>query len=91
VMYSRPSIDVLFESAAIAYGEKLVAIILTGANHDGAKGMVVIKQHGGITIAQDLAEAQFPAMPKASIDKKAIRQVMKLDQINKFLMQIIEL
>jgi two-component system, chemotaxis family, protein-glutamate methylesterase/glutaminase len=39
VMYSRPSIDVLFESAAIVYREKLVAIILTGANHDGAKGM----------------------------------------------------
>ncbi|MDE3090322.1 MAG: chemotaxis protein CheB, partial [Chloroflexota bacterium] len=58
VNYARPSIDVLFESAADAYGDGVIGIILTGANEDGARGLAAIKARGGLTIAQDPATAE---------------------------------
>ena len=85
VNYSRPSIDVLFETAAIVYKHRLLAIILTGANHDGAAGMKRVKEKGGTTIAQEPDSAQFPAMPKAAIDTGAIDHVFHLKQISQFL------
>jgi two-component system, chemotaxis family, protein-glutamate methylesterase/glutaminase len=85
VLYSRPSIDVLFESAALVYGDRLVAVILTGANEDGASGIRLVKKYSGLTIAQDPAEAQFPYMPKASIDTKKIDRVWRLAEIGDFL------
>lgn len=88
VLYSRPSINVLFESAAIVYRDKLVGIILTGANNDGASGISMIKKHGGLTIAQAPAEAQFPVMPGASIKTKNIQHIWTLVEIQNFLLQI---
>lgn len=88
VLYSRPSINVLFESAAIVYGNKLAGIILTGANNDGAAGIARIRACGGLTIAQAPAEAQFPVMPGASIETKKIQHIWTLEQIQKFLLQI---
>ena len=82
VMYSRPSIDVLFESAAMVYKERLTGILLTGASSDGTKGMQLIKQYGGLTIAQLPAEAQWPAMPKAAVDSGAAMQVLTLQEIH---------
>lgn len=67
VRYSRPSIDVLFESAADAYGPALIAIVLTGANSDGAGGLKKINEAGGTTIVQDPAESLAPEMPKAAL------------------------
>jgi len=67
VLYSRPSIDVLLESVADAYGERAVALVLTGANNDGAHGLHCIKQAGGLALVQDPAEALYPAMPQAAI------------------------
>ncbi|MGQ1908368.1 chemotaxis protein CheB [Marinifilum sp. RC60d5] len=67
VHYSRPSIDVLFESAAWAYGDKLIGIILTGLNQDGAMGLETIKSYGGITIVQNPAKAVASIMPQAAI------------------------
>jgi two-component system, chemotaxis family, protein-glutamate methylesterase/glutaminase len=81
VKHSMPSIDVSFESAAIVFEHKLVAIILTGASDDGAYGIRTVRKHGGITIAQDPSEAQFPYMPKAAIDTGAVRSVMSLKEI----------
>lgn len=89
VLYSRPAIDVLFESAAMAYREHLVGIILTGANGDGASGIATIKEYGGLTIAQDPLEAQFPAMPQASIDTRQVERVWSLSEIGIFLMNLI--
>jgi two-component system chemotaxis response regulator CheB len=67
VQYSRPSADVLFETAAEAYGERLLALVLTGANADGAAGLLSVKEHGGTAVVQDPEEAEMSAMPRAAI------------------------
>ena len=67
VNWSRPSIDVLFESAAAVWGRSLIGVILSGANHDGAAGMSAIVDQGGVAIAQDPATADRPEMPSAAI------------------------
>ena len=90
VRYSRPSIDVLFESAAVVFKETLIGIILTGANSDGAAGMIEIKKYGGLTIAQDPAEAQYPFMPQAAIKTNKIKYVWTLSEIRDFLLKIID-
>jgi two-component system chemotaxis response regulator CheB len=66
--FSRPSIDVLFESAAEAYGPMLAAIVLTGANSDGAAGLARVRELGGLAIVQDPAEAEIDTMPLAALD-----------------------
>jgi two-component system chemotaxis response regulator CheB len=67
VQYSRPSIDVLFESAADVWRERLVGVILTGANEDGAHGLARVKRVGGYTIVQNPVEAERPEMPRAAL------------------------
>jgi two-component system chemotaxis response regulator CheB len=67
VHFSRPSIDILFESAADAYGPTLVGVLLTGANEDGARGLARIKGCGGLTAVQDPAEARVSVMPQAAL------------------------
>jgi two-component system chemotaxis response regulator CheB len=67
VNFARPSVDVLFETAAAAFGPALAGIILTGAGSDGALGLKAIKQHGGLAIIQDPADAACPAMPRAAM------------------------
>lgn len=67
VNWSRPSIDLTFESAARVYGQALIAIVLTGANTDGAYGLSKVKEAGGITIVQDPRTAVADAMPQAAI------------------------
>ncbi len=67
VNFSRPSIDVLFESAAEAYHNKLIGIVLTGANNDGTAGLKKIKEAGGLTIVQDPLNAEVPYMPQYAI------------------------
>ncbi len=88
VNYSRPSIDVLFESAARVYREELTGIILTGANSDGAKGIVTIAELGGLTIAQDPEKAEFPFMPQSAINTGRIKLVLSPEMI---IAKIIEL
>ena len=68
VNYTRPSIDVLFESAADVYGSSLIGIILSGANNDGVAGMLRIKRSGGLVIVQDPDTADAPFMPKAVLE-----------------------
>ena len=81
VQYSRPSIDVLFDSAADTYGERLIGVLLTGANDDGAYGIRRVKRRGGVTIAQDPATAVRPEMPAAAIATRAVDHVVPLDEI----------
>ena len=88
VAYSRPSIDVLFESAADAYGQSLIGVVLTGANADGARGAVRIKQRGGFVIAQDPSTAESPAMPEAAIATGRVDRILPLDRIGPFLVEL---
>lgn len=78
---SRPSIDVLFESAAYALGKTLVGILLSGSNEDGAEGLSIIQSMGGLTIAQDPATAEHPEMPRAAVERRAARKVLSPAEI----------
>ncbi|MGZ4968917.1 MAG: chemotaxis protein CheB [Methylobacter sp.] len=78
VCFARPSIDVLFHSAADAYGDRLTGVILTGANHDGAQGLNAIKAAGGFTLVQEPDSAYADAMPKAAIATGAVDKIMPL-------------
>lgn len=88
VSYSRPSIDVLFESAAEAYEDRLVGIVLTGNNNDGARGARRIKQQGGFVIVQDPKSAEAPAMPQATIDAVRVDRILPVDRIGPFLIEL---
>jgi two-component system chemotaxis response regulator CheB len=87
VHYSRPSIDVLFETAADAYEAKLVGIILTGANHDGAAGLKAIYDAGGVAIAQCPCKAYAAVMPQAALDVCPEARSMSLDEISAYLLE----
>ena len=88
VGFSRPSIDVMFESAADAYRDRLVGVVLTGANADGARGAKQIKRRGGMVIAQDPATAEAPAMPEATIEAVRVDRILPLDRIGPFLVEL---
>ncbi|WKC21544.1 chemotaxis protein CheB [Rhizobium sp. SSA_523] len=81
VLYSRPSIDVLFESAADAYGAGLVAVVLSGANHDGAKGARAVIDAGGLGLIQEPETAYASAMPEAAIKACPTARVLSLSAI----------
>jgi two-component system chemotaxis response regulator CheB len=81
VHFSRPSIDVLFESAADSFGPGAIGVVLTGANRDGAEGLLRIKENGGYTIAQDAGTAAQPAMPQAAIDIALPHKIAPLEDI----------
>jgi two-component system chemotaxis response regulator CheB len=85
VQFARPSIDVLFETAADAYRERVIGVILTGANEDGAAGLARIKQRGGVAIVQDPAEATRRTMPDAAIAATVADAVLPLAEIGNFL------
>jgi two-component system, chemotaxis family, protein-glutamate methylesterase/glutaminase len=84
VKYSRPSIDVFFESASDVYKDKLLGVLLTGANSDGAKGLETIVRNGGLVVVQDPDEAEVNTMPLAAITTVSKCMVMNLSEINKF-------
>jgi len=88
VNFSRPSIDVTFESAATIYQDKLLAVLLTGANSDGAKGLKKVHEAGGITIVQDPMEAQVQTMPTAALAISKPSYIFKKDQIRKFISEL---
>jgi two-component system, chemotaxis family, protein-glutamate methylesterase/glutaminase len=85
VQFARPSIDVLFESAADAYGERTIGIVLTGASADGAAGLARIKERGGVAIVQDPAPSERREMPDAALAVTAADAVLPLEEIPAFL------
>jgi two-component system, chemotaxis family, protein-glutamate methylesterase/glutaminase len=88
VRHARPSIDVLFESAADAYGAGVIGIVLTGANDDGAAGLARIKERGGLALAQDPATAEARTMPDAAI-AAAAPIVLSLEQIGPTIAELV--
>ena len=87
VQYARPSIDVLFETAAEAYGPATLGVVLTGANADGAAGLRAIRKRGGMTVVQDPATAERAAMPAAALAATAVDAVLPLEEIGPFLVR----
>ena len=85
---SRPSIDVTLETSAYVYRHKLIGILLSGANRDGAWGMKKIKDYGGLTITQDPQECMIDTMPNAALELAKIDHVLKVDQIINFLVEL---
>ena len=81
ISFARPSVDVLFESAAFVYTSKLIGVILTGANKDGASGLKMIKELGGIAIVQNPATAEVNSMPAAAIRATNVDYVLDLEEV----------
>ena len=78
---SRPAIDITLGTAAYVYREKLIGILLSGANRDGGMGMKHIKDKGGLTIVQEPTECMIDTMPKAALALTKIDHVLKVDEI----------
>jgi two-component system chemotaxis response regulator CheB len=85
---SRPSIDIILETAAYAYNNKLIGILLSGANKDGALGMKKIKDSGGFTIVQDPKDCMIDTMPSAALNMTTIDHILSIDDIIKFFIEI---
>ncbi len=90
VHYSRPSIDVLFESATDAFGDAVIGVIMTGGSRDGAQGLAAIKQAGGVAIVQDPKTAENKIMPEAAIEVVKDVHIVPIYGIGKYLMKLIE-
>lgn len=88
VGFARPSVDVLFESAADAYKERAIGIILTGSNRDGARGLAAIKLRGGLTVVEDPARATCREMPDSAIAATEVDRILSLEEIGPFLNQL---
>lgn len=85
VNFSRPSIDVTFESAADVYGAKTAALLLSGANDDGTRGLKTIRRAGGLTMAQNPETAQMPFMPGNAIHHGAVDHILNAEQMGAFI------
>jgi two-component system, chemotaxis family, protein-glutamate methylesterase/glutaminase len=88
VLSARPSIDVLFETTADAYGSRSIGLILTGASDDGSRGLAKIQERGGIAVVQDPASAECAVMPLAAIAATHTAHVIPLEKIAPFLIRV---
>ncbi|GAA6615423.1 chemotaxis protein CheB [Scytonema sp. NUACC26] len=88
VTYARPSIDVLFKTAADAYADKVIGVLLTGANYDGKQGLTRIKARGGKTVVEDPSTAACATMPKAAVVAGVVDKILPLADIAPFLVKI---
>jgi len=86
---ARPAIDPLFRSAALAYGARVIGVVLSGALDDGAAGLNAIKKSGGVAIVQDPAEAAYPSMPHSAIDNTAVDFIVRAEEIAPLLRSLV--
>jgi len=91
VNFSRPSIDLLFDSAAEVFGANLIGILMTGANNDGARGLKKIKHFGGLTIVQSPESAEYSVMPQSAIDLFTPDHVLEIPEIAFFVNNLQEI
>lgn len=91
INFSRPSIDVLFETAAWTYKDKLVGVLLTGSNNDGAHGLLTIKKYGGITIVQNPETAYVKTMPSSAIELFEPDFVLDIEEIAKKVAELFQM
>jgi len=90
IHHSRPSIDVCFESVAEVFRESAIAVLLSGANADGAKGLQAIKQCGGFTIVQDPQSAEVDYMPLQALEQMTPDKILNGDEIPEFIKQLLQ-
>jgi len=88
VLYARPSIDILFESAAECFGAGVLGVLLTGMSRDGTAGLKRIRECGGFTVVQDPLTAQGYIMPEAAIENAVVDKVLALEKIAPFLLDL---
>jgi two-component system chemotaxis response regulator CheB len=88
VSFARPSIDVMFESVADAYGSAAIGVMLTSSNHDGAEGLAAIKRAGGRAFVQDPATAESPIGPSAALTATRVDGVLQLDEVAAHLVEL---
>lgn len=88
VNFARPSVDLLFETAAEAYKDRLIGIVMTGSNNDGANGLKRIQEAGGLTLVQDPVEAEWKGMPEAAIESAAPHHILTLNEITELLLEL---
>jgi len=89
VNFARPSVDALFESAAVAYGQRLIGVVLTGAGRDGGTGLLRIKNNGGLTIVQDPADAEMDSMPLSALQLQQADHVVPLQEVSGLLTRLV--
>ena len=89
INYSRPSIDVTFESAAEIFGSSLVCILLSGANADGVKGLIAVKENGGMAVVQEPSTAEVPYMPEQAILGLKVDLILRADELADFINNLI--
>ena len=85
IHFSRPSIDVSFESAADVYGDEVVCVLLSGANADGTDGMKAVKERGGVTVVQKPESAEVPFMPQHAIVEVAPDHILSVEELPQFI------
>ena len=85
VLWARPSIDVLFQTAADAYGEGVIGVILTGASHDGSAGLSAIRRRGGCALVQKPSTAECDVMPSAALAATNVNHVLELGEVGRIL------
>jgi len=83
VLWARPSIDVLFESAAEVYGDGVIGVVLTGASADGSQGLKAIRERGGCALVQDPQTAECAVMPNAAIAATSVNHVLRLPDLGR--------
>jgi two-component system chemotaxis response regulator CheB len=88
VNWSRPSIDVLFESAAEYFGPRVIGIVLTGRNNDGAHGLARLKEFGALTVVQEPSTAPNPDMPESAIARSLVDHILNLKEIANLLVKV---
>ena len=88
IAFARPSIDLLFETAADEYSDRAIGVILTGVKTDGAQGLAKIKLRGGVTVVEDPSQAAFPEMPQAAIKASKVDWILSLQGIAVLLQQL---
>jgi len=88
VNFARPSVDVLFQSAAERYGSAVIGVILTGAGADGSQGLLSIKERGGLAVVQDPADAEVDSMPGSALQLLKADHVLRLDEMADLLLRL---
>jgi two-component system chemotaxis response regulator CheB len=88
--HSRPSVDVMFRSGAHNFGPRVVGVVLTGNLDDGVSGLISITRHGGISLAQEPAEALAPSMPRNAVARDGVELIFRLDALGAVLENLVE-